>query len=202
MQLKQIDQNLYQILTTEEFIYDKGNGEQMYYQKQKEYQVHVLSDYSYSIESIATLDTVKEKIVERTIDNVDQDNVSTWLTSYYVRFIEALNVQGFDYVASYYDRQSEEFSEIESYIGYVQDREIRTENLDFQVVNVREHSDTEVAVDIYTEDRFFYPEGDGDTKKIQATYIIAISNNGDKKIRDLIDLSILEETEFNWREEE
>ncbi|TKD70762.1 dynamin family protein [Pseudalkalibacillus hwajinpoensis] len=200
--VEQVERNSYHILTSEEFNYDKGNGDRIYYQKSKKYKVRVIGDELYAIEMITNLETNKEKIIERTIDYVDHNQVSLWMTSFYGRFIEALNEYGFDYIEADYDPNSEEYSETESYVEYVQGRDIITENQDVRVVNVREHSDTELAIDIYTEDRFYYPEGDGDDKKIEATYIVSISNEGEIKIRDLVDLNILEEIEFIWREEE
>lgn len=88
-----------------------------------------------------------------------------------------------------------EDAEAKKYINYALEKQMIMENLDFEVTNVTDLGPSTYLVDIYVEDKYFYRDGTGDQKKINAQYKINIVNN-QYEIDDITSLTVIEKTTF------
>ncbi|WP_100405546.1 dynamin family protein [Bacillus solitudinis] len=198
--IERTGKNQYTILTSEELFFTDHQGQETRYEKKKRYIVQAFGAWSFGIDQITDLDTVREQVVVRTVNNVSRDQIASFISSYYTDFIFAFNGQGFWYVEEFYEPHGTEYGEAEQYIANANEKGMGMENLSFEIESIIELDDTHYLVSLYVIDRYTYRDGTGDEKHVSADYAVEITKDGLLFIDEIPRVEILQKDVFGEEE--
>jgi GTPase SAR1 family protein len=194
--VQKVDGDHYQADTLEKFVFVNDQGQQTNYERTKRYLVKASDNQDLQIESIKILDTKKEELAEKTIQQVTSDQVSSFIQDYYRTFAEAFNGQGFAHVEQFYETGSKSYQEDQAYLKNVNEKQMQVQNLSFQVTSVTAKDQSHYLVSANAQDRYTYRDGTGDEKKVQIQYLIRVGNDGSMEIEEMPSLNIVEKKTF------
>jgi GTPase SAR1 family protein len=194
--VQKVDGDHYQADTLEKFVFVNDQGQKTNYERTKRYLVKASDNQDLQIESINILDTKKEELAEKTIQQVTSDQVSSFIQDYYRTFAEAFNGQGFAHVEQFYETGSKSYQEDQAYLKNVNEKQMQVQNLSFQVTSVTAKDQSHYLVSANAQDRYTYRDGTGDEKKVQIQYLIRVGNDGSMEIEEMPSLNIVEKKTF------
>lgn len=188
--------NYYEVHTEEQLLFTDDKGAQTIYNKEKVYTIFLPEENVFQIESIITLSTETEEIIQETVSSVSTDQVAMFMENYYRDFVAAFNGQGFSSIEAYYDPDGPQFAKEQAYLQNALEKNMAMNNMQMVVQSVEPYDDQHYLASIYTEDEYFYQDGTGDFKQIQANYLVKAGPEGQLTITDIPSLQILNEEEY------
>ncbi|CEG22040.1 Bacterial dynamin-like protein [Planococcus massiliensis] len=202
LEVEDLGQGSFSVLVEEEFnLLDRDDGVESYNQREKEYIVKTLSADTLLIEDIITLDKSSELTNEgysltETVDFVSPEDISQMMTKYYADLELAFNEYGFYYIEEYYAYDGKEYSPTVAYIEKANNENMTMKNHYVSVTSVEIYDTNHYIATLEMEDEYRYQEGNSDIKKIQAEYLIRVTEEAEMKIDEILNLNIVEKIEF------
>lgn len=139
---------------------------------------------------------VPYKSRKSTTELVDSSEIEHFMISFYDKFVEALNGQGFTYIEDYYDPTGSEYESVKTYLESALKAGMETNNLFVEVESVIPKNHNHYIATVYLENEYYYPNGTGNLKKIRANYLIKVTNEKKLLIKEIPKITVLEKRDF------
>nr|WP_255726841.1 dynamin family protein [Sporosarcina sp. ACRSM] len=190
-ELEQKGISSYLVRTTEVFVFEDRTGYKERFVKKKEYTVELQSETEFKIKFIKTLDTQKEKIIEKTVSEVTRDDLMGFVIDFFNEYVNAMNIRNSDDLSPYLAYKGGVKQEIEKYIDEANpEHETVLSQLAIETIDV--HDDQHYRVNVYVHlDHNLYGELIS-AEKYNQQLLIHVGPYGQLQITEIMWTAIIE----------
>lgn len=209
LSIEEVGVNLFSVITDETYTISSVE-EASYKERTKEYLVDTIADYQFLIRDILTLEqsselvdySETEEVAEEdeidggTIGLAAETDVVHMMENFYMDLESAFNGVGFETIAVYFAEDGPGYAQTEAYISNAIEKSMWMKNHGVWIESVEVYDSSHYVTTLYVEDEYLYEDGTGDRKEVSAEYLLQVTEEGELKIEELLNLEILSETEI------
>lgn len=180
--VSQINDEMYQVTTNEDYNIWYGDGSQKFKTFKNTYNLKVSQNGALRVHQLLSTEEISSEDVEvnaadsETTVYATDDQVRTFMEEYLYASVDAMNNNDFSLVSLLMDPAGEAYNESRDYIQYVTEKGITEELLHVSVEDITSSTSSSFVVSTYEEYNIYYGDGSNQYKTFNSEYLVIIKD--------------------------